>query len=93
MSNENVHPLFQNVLAMLNGDAMLSERHQVIILPDESNEIMALRDYFAASALSGLMAHEGGVDPTTSKGDRDYKDATARVAYEIADAMLAERSK
>lgn len=42
MGDENVRPLFQNVLAMLNGDAMLSERHQVIILPDESNEVMAL---------------------------------------------------
>ena len=50
---------------------------------------MTLRDYFAAAALTGLIAAshspEGGVD---------YDDeATTESAYRTADAMLAERDK
>lgn len=49
----------------------------------EVNEGMTLRDYFAAAALTGLWASAGegsfGVD--------------AESCYEMADAMLAERSK
>lgn len=46
-------------------------------------EGMTLRDYFAAKAMQGYMSIPGGVNP---KWD-------ARLAYEIADAMLVERSK
>lgn len=47
---------------------------------------MTLRDYFAAAALHGMMAHDGW---------RDYGQpmATAKVSYAFADAMLAERMK
>lgn len=46
---------------------------------------MTLRDYFAGQALSNLAAryHES---PFDSKG-------TAKISYEIADAMIAERAK
>lgn len=44
------------------------------------NQGMSLRDYFAAAALSGILP---GADYST-------KDA-ATVAYQYADAMLAER--
>jgi hypothetical protein len=46
---------------------------------------MTLRDYFAAKALQGCMAHE-----------QAFKGSAAEVAawsYELADAMLAERAK
>jgi hypothetical protein len=41
---------------------------------------MTLRDYFAAKAMQALL-------------DGDYYDATARMAYDMADAMLAAREK
>jgi hypothetical protein len=43
---------------------------------------MSLRDYFAAKALQGLLAHEGPAF--------DYRDS-ARMAYGLADAMLKAR--
>ena len=47
--------------------------------------IEALRDYFAGQALAGLLAYrETGGLPS---------DRLARMSYEQADAMLAERSK
>jgi len=52
---------------------------------------MSLRDYFAAKAMSGLLA-DPEERPTTA-GLRVFYKATAETAYEIADAMLAERAK
>jgi hypothetical protein len=46
---------------------------------------MQLRDYFAAKAMQSLLL-EDGTAPA-------YFATRAREAYEIADAMLAERSK
>lgn len=43
---------------------------------------MTLRDYFAAAALTGLVAGD----------DRTFRES-ARAAYIVADAMLAERAK
>lgn len=58
---------------------------------------MTLRDYFAAKALVALFACEANprvgreVEPYNSgEAHREY---TAREAYAIADAMLAERAK
>lgn len=48
---------------------------------------MSLRDYFAAAALSGLMA-----DPNVNNF-RKILEIAPRQCYEIADAMLAERAK
>ena len=48
--------------------------------------VMSLRDYFAARALPGLLA-------TLTDDHAISATATARQAYEIADAMLAEREK
>lgn len=44
---------------------------------------LTLRDYFAAQAMAGFLATPAPVNP---KSD-------AELAYRIADAMLAERSK
>ena len=55
---------------------------------------MTLRDYFAAQTLPGIVTldvnHAPGVKP--KKGE-DGNQAIARVAYSLADAMLAERAK
>ena len=48
---------------------------------------MTLRDYFAASALSGAMGH---FPLDQAKFD---KVITARLCYSVADAMLAERAR
>jgi hypothetical protein len=45
---------------------------------------MSIRDYFAATALNGILAK--------SFGENMVKDACYK-AYEYADAMLAERSR
>jgi hypothetical protein len=49
-----------------------------------------LRDFFAASALQGLLA-----SPRLPGRDNETvtNDVAARCAYEAADAMLAERAK
>lgn len=44
---------------------------------------MTLRDYFAAKAMQGFMSVPGAFQPKLD----------AQIAYEMADAMLAERSK
>ena len=46
---------------------------------------MSLRDYFAAKAMAAVFQHEW-------TNERTYSD-TARRAYEMADALLAERDK
>ena len=50
---------------------------------------MTLRDYFAAQAIVGLAARtiEGNMEPTSFVHD------AAKVAYEIADAMMKARDK
>lgn len=50
---------------------------------DHSCEGMTLRDYFAAKFLCGRVAVPGSVDPAMD----------AKFAYQVADAMLAERAK
>jgi hypothetical protein len=60
------------------------ERVQGLIVG--SNGGMSLRDYFAAKALQGLIASND-----ENAGDRI--DELPAYAYQIADAMLKERSK
>ena len=50
-------------------------------------EGMTLRDYFAAKALAGLMA-----DLPKSMHGFTWQDNVAEAAYQLADAMLAERA-
>ena len=47
---------------------------------------MTLRDYFAAKAIAGICAHRESWGLTSPH-------ALAALAYNIADAMLAERAK
>lgn len=46
-------------------------------------EGMKLRDYFAAAALTGLLAHASGEDPHKAPG----------LAYKLADDMMKAREK
>lgn len=58
------------------------------LLTDEAGARRWQRDNFATSALTGLLASFGGIDrpkPPSSE--------MAAEAYELADAMLAERDK
>ena len=48
---------------------------------------MTLRDYFAGQALAGSLANEESTPSLTTP------EVEAQWAYEIADAMLAERTK
>jgi hypothetical protein len=47
---------------------------------------MELRDYFAGKAMAAMVAHYG------NEGDEPCE-TCARLAYEMADAMMLERSK
>ena len=49
-------------------------------------EGMTLRDYFAAAAIAGLAEKPG-------EGCIEYMQQRARVAYQIADAMIAARKE
>ena len=52
---------------------------------DEYNPGMTLRDYFAGQALAGLVYHQADFELTPANWAHD--------AYQLADAMLAEREK
>lgn len=57
---------------------------------------MTLRDYFAAKALSGLMANYAFLARCREDGAREnigFDTLVATGAYLMADAMLAERTK
>jgi len=58
---------------------------------------MSLRDYFAAAAMQGLMGNSGGpwqANPSSGTGWCNCDaDDVASVAYNIADAMLAARTR
>ena len=51
-----------------------------------------LRDYFAAKAMQGALAMEGGEVPLTAFESVDVQ-AIADACYAMADAMLAAREK
>lgn len=58
---------------------------------DHGVEGMSLRDYFAAQALTGILAATvRAVDAETADRLREIK---ARDSYRMADAMLAERER
>lgn len=53
---------------------------------------MTLRDYFAAKAMQGMLANTDATDETLHRQGFLFPILAAN-AYELADAMLAERSK
>ena len=58
---------------------------------------MSLRDYFAGQALAGLMANDGKErwcqQHEEEIGLKKIAQFHARLAYDVADAMIKERSK
>ena len=68
--------------------------------PNGIHDGMTLRDYFAAAALTGDLARLGSdmkrLKVRAALGKREgigVTEVTARIAYDIADAMLAERER
>ena len=58
--------------------------------PDEYQDGMTLRDYFAAQAMQGAIAH--GLF-NADKASSGYAEYVANVAYVYADAMLKARGE
>ena len=52
---------------------------------------MSLRDYFAAAALTGILAAHA--HPNSAGPAKDAPEVHADSAYRLADALLAQRSK
>jgi hypothetical protein len=53
---------------------------------------MDLRDYFAAKAMTGMLAYPG-CEMRGSHHNNNTPDGVAEMAYEYADAMIRARSK
>ena len=66
------------------------------ITPDGFNagygQGLAVRDLFAANALNGMLSHSTRYQPREG-ADMHWHDSIVKEAYELADAMLAEREK
>jgi hypothetical protein len=62
---------------------------------ERSHEGMTLRDWFAGQALAGMMANQAMLNATLRKTQtgESVADWTAKGAYAVADAMLAERER
>lgn len=59
--------------------------------PHARNDGMTLRDYFAAKAISGVFSNTVIMNVASTK--KEMANFLARFAYEMADAMLAERER
>lgn len=62
----------------------------------EGDPGMSLRDYIATHVLAGMLAHSRGNPPHGYRpADRHqhWHDAISEEAYDLADAMLAERGR
>lgn len=56
----------------------------------ESEKGMTLRDYFAANALQGMLAHSTRYKPL-SGAPENWHDAISQEAFAIADSMIESR--
>lgn len=54
--------------------------------------VPTLRDLFAMAAMQGMLAHSTRYKPALGYPE-NWHDALSQEAYEIADAMIAERNK
>ena len=80
MNKDNGGPAFPTVEANYHNENMRSEG-------------LTLRDYFAAKALSGMIAQGGLGFMGWHPSNWDSSKSLAKSAYEIADAMPRERAK
>jgi hypothetical protein len=63
---------------------------------DNGDDGMSLRDYFAAAALSGLLANAKVLTQLTERADEKgipFGDVVCETAHDFADGMLRERVK
>lgn len=57
-------------------------------------DVIALRDYFAANAMQGLLANSWLLEVNArTQSEEQYVNATVKDAYGMADAMMKEREK
>lgn len=75
------------VLPPQGGDAFPTVEFMDEVAVGTSRGVTA-RDYFAAAAAQGYIASFAGADAPTPKPER-----VAALAYQIADAMIAERKR
>lgn len=61
--------------------------------PDYASAGMSLRDWFAGQALAGLIGDQSFRAYARSHAGKSGPAIHAEAAYQVADAMLAERSK
>jgi len=54
---------------------------------------MSLRDYFAAKAMQGLIAHEHKANQLSGANLGDFDERVAFAAYRYADGMMERREK
>jgi len=57
------------------------------------NKGMTLRDYFAAKAMQGLIAHEHKANQLSGANLGDFDERVAFAAYRYADGMMERREK
>lgn len=84
-------PLPENIMVRhfdANGDMTGSTESIAGDTEDGAHFGMSLRDYFAAKAMAGAIAH--GLF-NAEKGSQGYADYVANIAYIYADAMLEAR--
>jgi hypothetical protein len=58
---------------------------------EKNPEGMTLRDYFAARAMQGLIAHEQKASHLSGANIGDFDERVAFAAYRYADAMISRR--
>jgi len=54
---------------------------------------LTMRDYFAAKAMTGLIAHEQKASHLSGANIGDFDERVAFAAYRYADAMMSRREK
>lgn len=82
MSNDHGGPAFPASITLTQGNRLVAA--------PEALRGMTLRDYFAAKAMQGFVAHpESDYAPLID----EEVPMLAREAYRLADAMLTERAK
>ncbi len=85
----NGGPAFpQHIAADASGDIYTSDQF-------EDGAGMTLRDYFAAAALKGMLASDTAVAAVAERTlhSETPEQASARIAYKFADAMIAAREE
>lgn len=84
---QSEHDVFEEVLNPVSTPTTVHEHIQIVEQGKPASEI-TLRDQFALAAIQGLLASPSGYRGTTPETWKLY----ARDAYNIADAMVAQRN-